>query len=236
LNEGQEAIMAFPRRLETELLDVLPADDPAAIRSRRDLKLLNAVMLHPVMMARRLRRLVAVPPKRIVELGAGDGSLMLRLARRLAPHWPGVATVLVDQQAIVPATTRAEIRDLGWRQELIAQDVFAYLATAKRADIIIANLFLHHFSSPQLSEILARSAALAPVFVALEPRRATLPLLGSRLIWLLGCNHVSRHDAAASVRAGFRDRELSALWPDLEGWSLHEGQAALSHSFTARKC
>jgi hypothetical protein len=236
LNEGQEVIMAFPRRLETELLDVLPADDPAAIHSRRDLKLLNAVMLHPAMMARRLRRLAPARPKRIVELGAGDGSLMLRLARRLAPRWPGVATVLVDQQAIVPAATRAEINDLGWRQEQAAQDVFAYLATAKPADIIIANLFLHHFESPQLSEILARSAALAPVFVALEPRRAALPLLGSRMIWLLGCNHVSRHDASASVRAGFRGRELSALWPDLEGWSLHEGQAALSHSFAARKC
>ncbi|HKQ54333.1 MAG TPA: hypothetical protein VJT12_00460, partial [Methyloceanibacter sp.] len=115
MNAGQDATMAFPRRLETELLDVLPADDPAAIRSRRDLKLLNAVMLHPVMMARRLRRLAPVPPKRIVELGAGDGSLMLRLARRLAPHWPGVVTVLVDQQSIVPASTRAQMHDLGWR-------------------------------------------------------------------------------------------------------------------------
>jgi hypothetical protein len=232
----QEAIMAFPRQLETELLDVLPADDPAAIHSRRDLQLLNAVMLHPAMMARRLRRLAPVPPKRIIELGAGDGSLMLRLARRLARHWPGVATVLVDQQAIVPAATRAEICELGWRQEQVAQDVFAYLAAATPADIIIANLFLHHFESPQLVEILARSAALAPLFVALEPRRAALPLLGSRLIWVLGCNHVSRHDAAASVRAGFRGRELSALWPDLGGWSLHEGPAALSHGFTAQRC
>ncbi len=62
MNEGREAIMAFPRHLETELLDVLPADDPAAIHSRRDLKLLNAVMLHPAIMARRLRRLAPVPP------------------------------------------------------------------------------------------------------------------------------------------------------------------------------
>ena len=228
--------MAFPRQLETELLDVLPADDPAAIHSRRDLKLLNAVMLHPAMMARRLRRLAPVPPKRIVELGAGDGSLMLHLARRLARRWPGVTTVVVDQQAIVPAATRAEIRELGWRQEQVAQDVFAYLAAATPADIIIANLFLHHFGSPQLAEIFARSAALAPIFVALEPRRAAIPLFGSRLIWLLGCNHVSRHDAAASVRAGFRGRELSALWPEPNGWSLHEGPAALSHGFTAQRC
>ena len=48
--------MTFPRRLETELLDVLPADDPAAVRSRRDLRRLNEVMRHPAIMARRMRR------------------------------------------------------------------------------------------------------------------------------------------------------------------------------------
>jgi hypothetical protein len=228
--------MTFPRRLETELLDILPADDPDAVHSRRDLKLLNAVMLHPAIMARRMRRHAVVAPKRIVELGAGDGSLMLRLARRLAPYWPGVSTVLVDQQGIVPAETREAVSRLGWRQQQITQDVFDYLAFAEPADIIIANLFLHHFKPPQLAEIFARSANLAPLFIALEPRRSMLPLMGSRLIFLLGCNHVSRHDAAASVRAGFRDRELSDLWPERSGWALHEGPAALSHGFTAQKC
>ena len=228
--------MTFPRHLETELLDILPADDPDAVHSRRDLKLLNAVMLHPAIMARRIRRHAVVAPKRIVELGAGDGSLMLRLARRLAPQWPGVATILVDQQGIVPAETRHAVLRLGWRQQQITQDVFDYLAAAEPADIIIANLFLHHFTPPQLAEIFARSAKLAPLFIALEPRRSILPLMGSRLIFLLGCNHVSRHDSAASVRAGFRDHELSDLWPDRSGWSLHEGPAALSHGFTAQKC
>ena len=228
--------MTFPRRLEPELLDILPADDPDAVQSRRDLKFLNAFMRHPGIMARRMRRHAVVAPKRIIELGAGDGSLMLRLARRLARHWPGVATVLVDQQGIVPAATHEAVAKLGWRQQQITQDVFAYLAKAEPADIIIANLFLHHFKPPQLAEIFARSAKLAPLFIALEPRRSMLPLIGSRLIFLLGCNHVSRHDAAASVRAGFRDRELSALWPDRSGWSLHEGPAALSHGFTAQKC
>ena len=213
--------MTFPRRLETELLDVLPADDPAAVRSRRDLRLLNAVMLHPGIMARRMLRHAVDAPRRIIELGAGDGSLMLRLSRRLARHWPGVAIVLVDRQDMqCPHETRKAISKLGWREDQVTQDVFEYLAMAEPADIVIANLFLHHFQPPQISEIFTRCAKLAPLFIALEPRRAMLPLLGSRLIWLLGCNHVSRHDAVASVRAGFRDRELSALWPDRRGWSL----------------
>jgi methyltransferase family protein len=228
--------MSFPRRLETELLDVLPADDPAAVRSRRDLKFLNAVMLHPAIMARRMRRHAVDAPRRIIELGAGDGSLMLRLGRRLARHWPGVSTILVDRQDIVTDETRQAIWSLGWREDRVTQDVFDYLATAEPADIIIANLFLHHFQPPQLADIFTRCAKLAPILIALEPRRAGFPLLGSRLVGLLGCNHVSRHDAVASVRAGFRDRELSALWPNRQGWNFDEGSVGLwTHCFVARK-
>jgi hypothetical protein len=228
--------MTFPRRLETELLDVLPADDPAAVRSRRDLRRLNEVMRHPAIMARRMLRHSVDVPRRIIELGAGDGSLMLRLGRRLARHWSGVATILVDRQDIVTHETRQAISSLGWHEDPITQDVFEYLAVAEPADIVIANLFLHHFQPPQIADIFTRCAKLAPIFIALEPRRATLPLLGSRLIWLLGCNHVSRHDAVASVRAGFRDGELSALWPNRQGWNFDEGSVALwTHCFIARK-
>ena len=229
--------MTFPRRLETELLDVLPADDPAAVRSRRDLRLLNAVMLHPGIMSRRMRRHAVEAPRRIIELGAGDGSLMLRLCRRLARHWSGVTTILVDRQDIVTPKTRQAIAELGWREDRITQDVFEYLAVAEPADIIITNLFLHHFQPPQLTEIFKQCAKLSPVLIALEPRRGILPLVGSRLVGLLGCNHVSRHDAVASVRAGFRDRELSALWPHRQGWRFYEGRVGLwSHCFVALKC
>jgi hypothetical protein len=229
--------VALLRRIETELLDILPADDAAAVRSRRDLRLLNAIMLHPGIMARRMLRHAVDTPRRIIELGAGDGSLMLRLSRRLARHWRGVAIVLVDQKDAIPSETRKAIAKLGWRENQITQDVFEYLAKAESADIVIANLFLHHFQPSQISEVFTRCAKLAPLFIALEPRRATLPLLGSRLVWLLGCNHVSRHDAVASVRAGFRDHELSALWPKQQGWTLDEGGVGLwSHCFVARKC
>jgi Methyltransferase domain len=229
--------MTFPRRLETELLDVLPADDPAAVRSRGDLRRLNQVMLHPAIMARRMLRHSVDVPRRIIELGAGDGSLMLRLSRRLARHWSGVAIILVDRQDVVSHETRQAISSLGWHEDPVTQDVFEYLAIAEPADIIIANLFLHHFQPTQLTDIFTQCAKLAPLLIALEPRRATLSLLGSRLVGLLGCNHVSRHDAVASVRAGFRDGELSALWPNRQGWNFdEEGVGLWTHCFVARKC
>jgi hypothetical protein len=184
--------MTFPRRLETELLDVLPADDPAAVRSRRDLRRLNEVMLHPAIMARRMLRHSVDAPRRIIELGAGDGSLMLRLSRRLARHWSGVATILVDRQDIVTHETRQAISNLGWRENLVAQDVFEYLAIAEPADIIIANLFLHF--RPRRSPEIFKCAKLAPVLsLSSSPMlRPWQPANRRR------AGHVSRHVRARS--------------------------------------
>jgi hypothetical protein len=63
-----------------------------------------------------------------------------------------------------------------------------------------------------------------------------LALAGSRMLGVIGCNDVTRHDAVASVRAGFDDGELSALWPRDPGWTLTEhARAMFSHCFVARR-
>lgn len=218
------------RHLEPEWLDELPADDPRAIRSRADLRRVNRWMGQAGIMARLLARHAGRPPRTLLELGAGDGTFMLRLARRLAPRWPGVRVRLVDRLSLVSPETIAGFARLGWRCEPVVADVFDL--GDEGADVIAANLFLHHFRDDQIRTLFARLARLAPVLAACEPRRSPVALLGSRCLWALGCNDVTRHDAVASVRAGFAGRELSALWP--EGWRVEEGAAGpLSHVFAA---
>jgi hypothetical protein len=51
--------MSLPRRVESELLDQLPANDPRAIRSRRDLTRVNAWMRNAACVASALRRYAA---------------------------------------------------------------------------------------------------------------------------------------------------------------------------------
>jgi SAM-dependent methyltransferase len=73
------------RTLQAELLDDLPASDPAAIHSRRDLRRLNSLMDHAGILTRSLQKIFPGKlPSRILEIGAGDGQLLLRVARRLA--------------------------------------------------------------------------------------------------------------------------------------------------------
>jgi hypothetical protein len=50
----------------------------------------------------------------------------------------------------------------------------------------------------------------------------------------LGCNDVTRHDAVASVHAGFRDQEISEHWPRNPDWITDETTAGLFlHRFVA---
>jgi hypothetical protein len=231
--------MGLPRSVEPELLDQMPPDDRAAIRARRDLKRLNAVILQAGIMAPiLLRQWTGAPPRTILDLGCGDGNFMLSVARRLAPRWPGVAVTLLDRQNIVSHETRDAFAALSWNAQCVAADVLDHLAQIKSpgADIITTNLFLHHFAPEPLGRLLGLAARSAQLVVACEPRRNKFALRASRLLWAIGCNEVSLHDAIVSVRAGFCGHELSALWPDPQRWELQEYAARLfTHCFVARR-
>ena len=76
------------RRVEAETLDHLREDDPRAIRSRRDLRRINRIMGNVSIVDSLLNASLARPPSHIAELGAGDGSLLLRLASGGREHGP----------------------------------------------------------------------------------------------------------------------------------------------------
>jgi hypothetical protein len=222
------------RIVEPEMLDELPPDDPRAIRSRRDLRRVNAWMRNHAIMAGTLIGHCPGTPARITELGAGDGHFLLRVAQNLAARWPDMSATLLDRQDIVSPETLAAFAALGWRAEAAVADVFD--RPEGPGGIVVANLFLHHFEDGRLAELLRAVAQRAKLFIAIEPHRFALPLLCGQLLWLIGCNAVTRHDAVVSIRAGFLDGELSALWPDRQNWRLTERRAGrFSHLFIAHR-
>ena len=224
------------RVLVPEWLDTLPADDPRARRSRADLRRINRITGACGSLGRALDAIVrGGQATHLVELGAGDGSLMQRLAQRYAARWPALRVALLDRQPSVAAATRAAIESRGWRVDVVSADVFDWLrAPPARAAIVMANLFVHHFEDAQVAALFRGVAAHARAFVCCEPRRSAFALFGSRCLGAVGCNDVTRHDAVASIRAGFCGRELSALWPDDAAFDLHERAAGpFLHCFSA---
>lgn len=224
------------RIVEPELLDELPSNEPRAIHSRGDLRRLNWLMRHASMIRATLTSKFKQAPQRLVEIGASDGTLMLRLAEQTYARWPGVCVTLVDRQRVISDATLARFREFGWRAEIVTADVFDWLASANSADAIFANLFLHHFHDEKLAELLRLIAKRTDLFFACETRRDWPSFAVTRLFGLLGCNSVTRHDARLSMRAGFVGNELSALWPDDDAWQLTERRAIVfTHLFVAQR-
>ena len=229
--------MAMNRIVQPELLDTLPVGDPRALHSRRDLRCINAWMRNHATMAEALQSTVdGLVPAQITDLGAGDGHFIARVAEQISPRWPGMKATLLDSQRTMGLQTLASLALFGWKAEAVVADVFDWLPTAAELDVVVTNLFLHHFNDARLVELFRVVASRARLFVAIEPRRSFWPLFCCRLLWVIGCNSVTRHDATISVRAGFSGRELSALWPADGDWQLTERRTGFfSHLFVARR-
>lgn len=247
LSRGASAsgLTARQRTVCAEILDELPSTDPRAIRSRRDLRRVNRVMGSCGILTRAIRHALAPAvhdrPLRLLELGTGDGSMALRIARRLAVSWPVAELTVLDRQALIAAPTGTAFALLGWTLRPLTVDALEWARAPTQQqlcghwDMAWANLFLHHFREDGLRELLSAAAERCDAFVACEPRRSAPALLGSRLLPALGVSADTRHDAIVSVRAGFRDGELSRIWPaGGTGWTLAERPAGLfSHLFVA---
>ena len=200
--------MPAARRVQREWLDELPADDPRAVRSRRDLIRVNTWMLQPGIMARALLQHHSGPaPRTILDLGSGDGAFMLAGGADAGAGGGAMSPSPCSTGRTSSArATRRGFDALGWSASTITADLFGALESGQHS----ARRYRHRQSVPaslhrrrSLAPLLARLAQLAPLFVACEPRRAALPLLASRLLWAIGCNDVTRHDAVVSVEAGF---------------------------------
>ena len=218
------------RDVAPEQLDALAHDDPRAVASRGDLRRINVLMGQAGIAASLVRAHLPAPPRRVADLGCGDGVGALRFLRRIGPAPEGATLELVDMRPVVRPETLSALEALGWSVRVAVADVIGWLEARREAlDLATANLFLHHFEDRALGRLLGLAADRAAHLVATEPLRSPLGHLAARSVGAIGANSVTRHDAPASVRAGFRGRELSALWP---GTALFEGRRGpFTHAF-----
>lgn len=207
--------MPLPRRLVPELLDHLPPDDPDALQSRRELRLINHLMGNARWISHSLQQ-HAQHPARILELGAGDGSLAQSI-------WQSGAAQPANWSALDLAPRPASwSSDARW----IQQNVFDP-PSLPDADVLLANLFLHHFEDHALRHLGGLIPQNCRLLLACEPVRRRRHLIqGKALSLLASLNHVTRHDMLASIHAGFRDQELPRLLCG-KGWNWKVTQSAL---------
>src|SRR6201999_2448689 len=116
-----DPVKTLARRVDPEWLDELPADDPRAVRSRRDLRLVNRIMGHAAIVRRAFRQYLNAQTPTIAELGAGDGTLLLHALPQT--HAAG-RIVFVDRQPVVSGDTIARYAARGFSASVASADVF----------------------------------------------------------------------------------------------------------------
>lgn len=195
------------RRLVPELLDSIKASDPRAIRSRRDLMLINAFLGNERWIVRQLaahRRL----SEEVIELGAGEGHLTRRIFSSL-PMTRVTGLDLAPRPDNLPAS-------VGW-----VQGDFSQTLLETEGDACIGNLILHHFDSEALRTLGGKLREFRLLLFS-EPLRKALPMRLARMVLPLA-GEVTRHDMPASIRAGFLKGELpSLLGLDPALWNVKE--------------
>jgi len=184
------------RRVEPELLETLTHDHPDAIRSREDLLQVNGIMGNHRWIARMIRR-HAHPGWRITEIGAGDGALSLQLVQKGLCQ---ASALHAFDLAPRPVTWPNES---AWTQG----DLFAHPLPGSQ--VLLANLFLHHFQPDQLRTLGQRISPETRLIIAAEPARRRIHTVMGRFFCILAELHpVTRYDMQVSIRAGFRSLEL----------------------------
>ncbi len=189
------------RIVEPEILDGLSPEDPAAIRSRRDLRLINKLMGGQEWILKQLAEMTDVT--RVVELGAGDGALSIRIKDQL-PECDVVALDLVPR----PDSVR---KDIQWVSSSVL-DYHGYDAQS----IIVANLFIHHLQEEEL-RLLGEILKDVKCVLFAEPYRGDVALWMSKAM-IPFVNHVTQHDMVVSIRAGFCQGEIDGLLGTNHRW------------------
>ena len=229
------------RILQPEMLDGLPADHPAAVASRKDLRIINRLMNHVSFLNRSTRWIqdkAKKSPVRIVELGSGDGSLACRMLLRWGKVATGSRILFMDQSPCLEKNHAEPLDRLGWEVDNQVVDVFKWFEKdASEIDLCFASLFVHHFTFEEISRLFDQLKARTKAFVCLEPRRDWKGLLAAKALWCIRCDPVTLNDACISVRAGFLNQELSQIWMQNTetSWDMEERSAGLfSHLFSAK--
>lgn len=148
----------------------------------------------------------------VLDLGAGGCTIPKAIA-----HWARQAAISVRIYALDLRHAHlrwAQTRLQTWPEITFLQgDVRALPLAEGSVDFVISSLFLHHFTAPELIQVLPQWARLARQSLIMTDlvrhptpywfMKATSPLFARSFI--------TRHDAAVSIRRAYRPHELQSI-------------------------
>lgn len=143
---------------------------------------------------------------RILDVGAGDARLAAQLQGELSKRSLSAEFVALDRRL-----GHLNIRNHSGLSRVVG-DALELPFRRESFDVVMCNLFFHHFSGERALEMLRQLAAVAAEAVLMNDlERHPLPYLFIRYALPFARSRVTRHDGAASVRQAYTREELGAL-------------------------
>lgn len=150
-------------------------------------------------------------PVRVLDVGAGDSRLAGRLQSELRRRNLRAEFVVLDRRW--SHLRRGDPAASGLKP--VVADVFNLPFPDGSFNVVMSNLFFHHFSGDAAQNLLRRLAGVASEAVVVNDlERNLLPYLFIRLGYPFARSPITRHDGPASVRQAYTRRELRALAED----------------------
>lgn len=145
---------------------------------------------------------------RIIDVGAGDGRMAGHLARKLRRRSPRTRIMALDRRLSHLQNSR---RPLGEVARVVA-DAKTLPFGPESFDVVICNLFLHHFSGAAAVELLRALLELASEAVLVNDlERNWIPYATVGYLPFIVRSPITRSDGRASVRQAYTRKELQEL-------------------------
>lgn len=147
-------------------------------------------------------------PVRILDVGAGDGRLAGCLRAELRRRGLRAEFFVLDRRL----SHLKHGRPLASGLPSAVADVLALPFPEGSFEVVMCNLFFHHFSGEAAEQLLRNLAAVACEAVLINDlERHLLPYLFIRCAPMFARSPMSRHDGLASVRQAYTRDELAAI-------------------------
>lgn len=145
---------------------------------------------------------------RILEIGAGDSRLAGLIRQRLLRSGIHAEFFVLDRRLTHLVGGRPAAAGL----HPVVADGFALPFPEQSFDVVMCNLFFHHFSGERAREFLRALAGVASRAVLVNDlERHLLPYLFIRIGYPFARSRLTQHDAPASVRQAYTRDELAEL-------------------------
>ena len=149
-----------------------------------------------------------VHPVRVLDVGGGDSRLAGQLQMELQRRGLEAEFTVLDRRL----THLRNSHKLAGAPQPVVADALALPFHNGSFNVVMCNLFFHHFSDEPAKQLLWGMAAIASEAVIInDPERHRLPYLFIRYAPWFARSPITRHDAPASVRQAYTRSELATI-------------------------